>query len=160
MAVDMFIKIGSLKGESADHKHKEEIDVLSWSWGLENHAMGHVAGGSGTGKVNVQDINFVKYIDKSTPDLVLACAKGTHIPEAKLTVRKAGNQPLEYLVITLSDVFITNLHTGGAHGQDRLTENISLNFAKVKVDYKEQLPSGLAGASPTMTWDVRANTPA
>lgn len=157
MAVDIFIKIGSLKGESADHKHKEEIDVLSWSWGMDNAASGHVGGGSGAGKVNVHDISFVKYIDRSTPDLMLACAKGTHIPEARLVVRKAGDTPLEYLTITMSDVLITSVHTGGAHGQDRLTENVGLNFGKVKVDYKEQSASGQAGLSPTMTWDVRAN---
>ena len=87
MAMDMFIKIGELKGESKDSVHKEEIDVLAWSWGLSNSGSAQQGGGLGAGKVNVQDISFTKYIDKSSPDLYLACCNGKHIKEAKLTVR-------------------------------------------------------------------------
>ena len=153
----MFMKIGSLKGESRDSTHKEEIDVLAWSWGMSNSGTTHTGGGGGSGKVNVQDISFTKYVDKSSPDLMLSCCNGKHFPEAKLTVRKAGEKPLEYIIITMTEVMITSVSTGGSGGEDRLTENVSLNFAKVKVDYKEQLPSGGAGASPTMTWDIAGN---
>ena len=160
MAVDMFIKIGSLKGESRDSTHKEEIDVLAWSWGMSNAGSGHVGGGSGAGKVNVHDLSLTKYVDKSSPDLMLNCAKGKHFDTAKLTVRKAGDKPLEYLVITMSEVYITSVSGGGSGGEDRLTENVTLNFSKVTVDYKEQTASGGSGASPTMTWDIAANTSA
>lgn len=157
MAMDMFIKIGSLKGESRDKTHKEEIDVLAWNWGMSNSGSAHVGGGAGAGKVNVQDLSFTKYIDKTTPDLMLAACNGKHFPEAKLIVRKAGEQPLEYLTITMTDVLITNVSTGGAGGEDRLTENITLNFAKVNVDYKEQTASGGVGATPSMGWNIAEN---
>lgn len=157
MATDMFIKIGDIKGESKDEAHKEEIDVLAWSWGMSQSGTSHVGGGSGAGKVSVQDISFTKYIDKSTTDLMLACCNGKHIPEAILTVRKAGENPLEYLKITMSDLLISSVSTGGSGGEDRLTENVTLNFGKVKVDYAEQTEKGVAGAKPKMGWDIVKN---
>ncbi|MGH7025064.1 MAG: Hcp family type VI secretion system effector [Caulobacteraceae bacterium] len=157
MAFDMFIKIGALKGESKDKVHKEEIDVLAWSWSLHNSGSAHVGGGTGSGKVSVSDLSFTKYVDKSTPDLALACCNGKHYDKAVLTVRKAGEHPLEYLVITMQHLIISSMSEGGSGGEDRLTENISLNFATVKIDYKEQLETGGAGAAPTMGWDIAAN---
>src|SRR5215467_7426071 len=98
MAVDMFIKIGDLKGESKDSKHKDEIDVLAWSWGMSNSGSAHVGGGAGSGKVNVQDLSFTKYTDAASADLYLACCNGKHFDEALLTVRKAGGEePVEYI---------------------------------------------------------------
>jgi len=93
MAVDMFIKIWALKGESRDKTHKEEIDVLAWSWGLSNSGSAHVGGGAGAGKCNVQDLSFTKYIDKTSPDLMLACCNGKHFDKATLVVRKAVRTP-------------------------------------------------------------------
>lgn len=157
MAVDMFIKIGDLKGESKDKAHAAEIDVLAWSWGASNSGNAHMGGGQGAGKVNVQDLSFTKYIDKSSPDLILACCNGKHIPEAKLVIRKAGETPLEYLTLTMNDLIVTSVSTGGSGGEDRLTENVTLNFAKVKVNYVEQTDKGAAGAKPQMGWDIAAN---
>jgi type VI secretion system secreted protein Hcp len=157
MAVDMFAKIGDIKGESRDDKHKGEIDVLAWSWGMNQTGSGHTGGGAGTGKVQVNDLSLTKYIDMATPDLMLACCNGKHYPEAKLTVRKAGENPLEYVVITMQDVIITGVQTGGSGGEDKLTENVTLNFAKVKVDYTEQTGTGGKGATPKMGWDIEAN---
>jgi type VI secretion system secreted protein Hcp len=157
MAVDMFAKIGDIKGESRDDKHKGEIDVLAWSWGMNQTGSGHTGGGAGTGKVQVNDLSLTKYIDMATPDLMLACCNGKHYPEAKLTVRKAGENPLEYVVITMQDVIITGVQTGGSGGEDKLTENVTLNFAKVKVDYKEQTATGTVGATPSMGWNVATN---
>ena len=157
MAMDMFIKIGSLKGESRDKTHKEEIDVLAWSWGMSNSGSAHVGGGAGAGKVNVQDLSFTKYIDKTTPDLMLAACNGKHFDKAVLVVRKAGENPLEYLTITMEEVLITNVSTGGSGGEDRLTENVTLNFAKVNVDYKEQTATGGVGATPSMGWNIAEN---
>lgn len=157
MAVDMFIKIGDIKGESRDKTHKEEIDVLAWSWGMSNSGSAHTGGGIGAGKANVQDLSFTKYIDKSSCDLMLACCTGKHYPDATLVVRKAGTTPLEYLTITMTEVMVTAVSTGGSGGEDRLTENVTLNFAKVKVDYKEQTPTGSVGATPSMTYDIAQN---
>ncbi|WP_293865808.1 type VI secretion system tube protein Hcp [uncultured Alsobacter sp.] len=157
MATDMFIKIGAIKGESKDSAHTGEIDVLAWSWGLHNSGSAHHGGGMGAGKSSCSDLSFTKWIDKSTTDLMLACANGKHFPDATLVVRKAGEKPLEYLTIKLTDVLITSVSTGGSGGEDRLTENVSLNFAKIKVEYKEQTKTGGSGTSPNMTYSFLEN---
>jgi len=157
MAVDMFIKIDGIKGESADDKHKEEIDVLAWSWGLSQSGSAHMGGGAGAGKVNVSDLSFTKYIDVASPDLYLSCCNGKHLKDAKLVVRKAGENPLEYLIVTLEDVIVSSVSNGGSGGEDRLTENVTLNFARVKVDYTAQDAKGGSAAKPKMGWDVAAN---
>ncbi|MFO0841823.1 MAG: type VI secretion system tube protein Hcp [Gemmataceae bacterium] len=157
MAVDMFLKVGQIKGEARDKVHKDEFDVLSWNWGVSNSGSAQQGSGMGAGKVNVQDLTFTKYIDKGSPDLMLACCNGKHIDKALLTVRKAGEQPLEYLLITMEDLIVTNVTPGGAAGNDRLTEAVSLNFARVKVQYKEQTATGGVGDKPEMGWDIAAN---
>ena len=118
MAVDMFIKIDGIKGESADDKHKEEIDVLSWSWGMNQSGSAHMGGGAGAGKVNVHDLSFTKYVDKGSNLLLSGCFKGTHYKEALLTVRKAGDKPLEYIKVTMEEVMVTSVSTGGSGGED------------------------------------------
>lgn len=158
MAVDMFLNIeGEIGGESQDKTHKGEIDVLAWSWGMSNSGSFHTGGGGGSGKANFQDLSVTKWIDKASPILMLYCANGDHFSKARLTVRKAGKTPLEYMIIDMTNVLITSVSTGGSGGEDRLTENISLNFAQVKVAYKEQKPDGTGEAPKEFTWDIAAN---
>ncbi len=157
MAVDMFIKIGDIKGEAQDKAHKGEIDVLAWSWGMSNSGSAHMGGGAGSGKVNVNDLSFTKYVDSASPALMLACCNGKHYPEALLTVRKAGEKPVEYIKIKISEVLVTSLSTGGSGGEDRLTENVTLNFSKVHVDYTPQDAKGAAGTAIPMDWDIAQN---
>jgi type VI secretion system secreted protein Hcp len=155
----MFIKIGDIKGESKDGTHKESIDILAWSWGLSQSGTFSQGGGGGAGKVSVQDISLTKYVDSSSTALMLAACKGTHIKQATLTVRKAGDKPLEYIKITLDSVLVSSLSTGGSGGEDRLTENVSLNFAKFKVEYTTQAETGGKGVTSTAAWDITANKP-
>lgn len=159
MAVDMFIKIGDVAGESTDKKHPGDIDVLAWSWGLSNSGTTHMGGGGGSGKSNVQDISFTKYTDKSSPTLMQACFNGHHFPTAKLVVRKAGgkNAPIEYIKIEMTEVLITSVSAGGSGGEDRLTENVTLNFAKVKYEYTPQKDNGAADASIPVTMNIAEN---
>lgn len=157
MSVDMFIKIGDIKGESPDDSHKEEIEVLAWNWGLSQSGSTHHGSGGGAGKVNVQDISLTKYVDKASPVLMKMCCSGKHHTEALLTVRKAGDKPLEYIKIKMEDVIVSSLSTGGSGGEDRLTENVSLNFAKVSVDYTPQKPDGSGDAPIKMGWNIAAN---
>ena len=158
MAMDMFIQVGTLKGESVDKTHAGKTDVLAWSWGMSNSGSAHTGGGAGAGKANVQDLSFTKYIDKSTPDLMLVACNGKHFDNATLIVRKAGEKPLEYLKITMTEVLITSVSTGGSGGEDRLTENVTLNFASVKVEYVEQKKDGSAGDKPSMNWNIAENS--
>ena len=158
MAVDMFLKIEDVKGESVDKTHKEEIDVLAWSWGMSNPGTAQLAGGAGAGRVNVQDLSFTKYVDKASTKLMMACCTGKHLPGAKLTVRKAGEIPLEYLVMTMTEVLVTGVSTGGSGGEDRLTENVTLNFAKFVVEYKlPQRPDGSSEPSMFATFNIAEN---
>lgn len=159
MAVDMFIKIDAVKGEAQDKAHKDEIDVLAWSWGMSQSGSMHTGGGGGSGKVAVQDMSFTKWIDKSSANLMEYCSNGKQYKEAKLVVRKAGgDNPLEYLIITMTDVIVTSVSTGGSGGEDRLTENVTLNFAGVKVDYQAQKPDGSKDGGPVKYgWDIAAN---
>ena len=160
MAMDMFLKIGDLKGESVDSIHKGEIDVLAWSWGLSQSGTTHGGAGGGAGKVNVQDLSFTKYIDKSSPSLVTACCTGRHFPDATLTIRKSGPKGLEYLTIKLDEVLVTSVSTGGSGGEDRLTENVTLNFAKFTLSYQPQAKDGSKdGPAIEAKWDINANVP-
>ena len=157
MAVDMFIKIGNVGGESKDKAHKGEIDVLAWSWGVSQSGSMHSGGGGGAGKVNVQDLSFTKWQDASSCELIKAACKGTHIPEALLTVRKAGDKPLEYLKIKLTNLLVTSVTTGGSGGEDRLTENVTLNFEKFLVDFATQNEKGGEDKKFKVGWDIAAN---
>jgi len=157
MAVDMFLKMLPIKGESKDAVHKEEIDVLAWSWGASQSGTTHLGTGGGAGKVNVQDLSFTKYVDKSSHLLLSGCAKGTHFTDALLTVRKAGDKPLEYIKITMNEVMVTSVSTGGSGGEDRLTENVTLNFAKVKFEYTPQKGDGSGDATVNFAFDIAAN---
>lgn len=133
MAVDMFLKIDNIKGESTDDRHKDWIEIESFSWGLSNTAsVGH-GGGGGAGKVNVHDISFVRPVDAASPVLFQACCRGEHLREATLTVRKAGSKQ-DYLKYKLTDILISSYQTGGSSG-DLPLEEVSLNFNKVHVEY-------------------------
>jgi len=154
----MFLNIeGEIQGEAQDAKHKDEIDVLAWSWGMSNSGSFHTGGGGGAGKANFQDLSVTKWLDSASPILMLYCANGDHFPKAKLTVRKAGKTPLEYLIIDMKNVLITAVSTGGSGGEDKLTENVVLNFAQVKVSYVQQKPDGSGEAAKEFTWDIAAN---
>jgi type VI secretion system secreted protein Hcp len=153
----MFIKIDDIKGESIDHKHKDSIQVLSWSWGLSQSGSTHSGPGGGSGKVNVQDLSFTKHVDTATPNLIKMCCNGKHFKQALLTVRKAGGTEVEYLKIKLSDILISAVSTGGSGGEDRLTENVTLNFGKFEVVYTGQDKEGKPTAAIPVTWNIPGN---
>jgi type VI secretion system secreted protein Hcp len=113
--------------------------------------------GAGAGKVSVQDISFTHYIDKASPTLMLFCCNGKHMKKGKLIVRKAGENPLEYLTVELEDILVSHVSTGGSHGEDRLTENVTLNFAKFKLEYVPQQENGAGGKRVEAKWDIPAN---
>lgn len=164
MASDMFLKIddnAKIKGESLDKGHKDAIQVLSWSWGMSQSGSTHQGPGGGSGKVSVQDLSITKYIDKSSPGLMKACCDGTHFGKAQLIVRKAGGTALDYLIIDMEEVLITSVSTGGSGGEDRLTENVTLNFATVKVHYQPQGKDGAKdGGLVEMGWHIAQNASA
>lgn len=157
MAVDMFLKLDGIQGESKDHKHKDEIQIESFSWGMTQTGTGGFGGGGGAGKVQVADISVTKLVDKATPALMFACCTGKHIKEGLITVRKAGEKPLEYLKIKLVDILVSGVQHGGHAGGDLISENLTLNFSKFYVEYQEQKPDGSGTPAGQMAWDIKAN---
>jgi len=157
-AVDAFIKIGELKGESQDSKHKDWIDVQSWSWGMANHGSGHIGSGSGTGKGTVQDFHFTKVVDTSSADIAKQLLSGKHFPKATFELRKAGgSQPVTYYKVEFDQVYISSMSFGGAGTGGSFTESVTFNFRKYKATYTVQTESGSAGPASSYGWDVAKN---
>jgi type VI secretion system secreted protein Hcp len=156
MASDIFAKLGDIKGESLDDKHKNEIEVLSFSWGVTNAGSMASGGGAGAGKATFQDLSIVHRIDKATPALMQACATGTHLKEATITHRKAGKGQQEYLIVKMNDVLITSVTHGGATGEPA-SESVTLVFAKVALEYKPQKADGSLDAGIHFKYDLKAN---
>jgi type VI secretion system secreted protein Hcp len=154
MAADIFAKIGDIKGESLDDKHKDEIEVLSLSWGVTNSG-GIVSSGGGTGKASFQDLSFVHKIDKTSPVLMQACATGKHFKDATIVQRKAGKGQQEFLVVKMDDIVITGVTRTGAGG-DPAAETVSLAFAKIALEYKTQKSDGSLDAGIFFKYDVKA----
>ena len=156
---DAFLKLDGIKGESADAKHKGEIDIFSFRWGIHQTGVSATGGGGGSGKVSFQDISFVKETDASSPLLMLNCANGAHIKEGSFVVRKAGGTQLEYLKIKLTDILISSFKDHGSTSGDPIPmESITLNFSKVEYSYQPQGADGKAQGGPVMAgWDVKQN---
>ncbi|MBN9408790.1 MAG: type VI secretion system tube protein Hcp [Burkholderiales bacterium] len=158
MAQDIFLKINGIDGESADASHKNEIEVLDWTWRISQESTMHAGSGGGAGKAKVDDLTFVHNVDRASPNLMKFCLTGKHIPEAVLTVRKAGGNPLEYLKITMSDVIVTLVSpTGSNTDNNRSRETVALSFAKVKQEYTVQNQQGGSGGAVTAGYDIKGN---
>ena len=158
MASDIFAKIGDIKGESLDSKHKDEIDVQSFSWGVSQTGTLAHGGGGGEGKAQFNDFNFTSNVSKASPSLFFACASGEHIKDATITVRKAGKGQQEYLILKMTDVLISSYQTG-ASGQSESVpvDQVSMAFAKIEFTYKPQNEDGSLDAGITSGWDLKAN---
>ena len=157
MAVDYFLKIDGIPGESTDSKHKDEIVLTSFAFGVSNAGSLSSGGGGGEGKASFHDFNFTHKFDKASPLLMLACASGKHIPTATMTARKAGGRGgFEFLFIKMNDVLVTSSQTQ-ASGDDFPTEAVSLAFAKIEVDYKPQKANGSLGAATSFKWNLLQN---
>ena len=156
--VDYFIKFDGIKGESTDAKHKDEVDIESWSWGETNAGSPRAGGGAGAGKVSMQDFHFVMKLNKATPSLMRACATGEHIKVATLTARKAGKGQLEYLTFKFQDVLVSSYQTGGTEqAADLPTDQVSFNFSKIEVEYRQQKPDGTLGPADRFGYDLKGN---
>jgi type VI secretion system secreted protein Hcp len=157
MAQDIFLKLNGIDGESQDASHKNEIEVLDWSWKISQNSSMHSGSGGGAGKATVDDLTFTHRIDKSSPNLMKYCLTGKHIPEAKLTIRKAGGNPLEYLTITMTDVIVSMVQPSGQASDEVIHEQVSLAFSKVKQEYAVQNAQGGSAGTITAGYDIKGN---
>lgn len=159
MAVDMFLKIDGIPGESTDASHKDEIDIFSYTWGEsqpETAAAG--PGGLSTGKSTMQDFHFVMRVNKASPKLFLACANGARIKNALLTVRRSGGNPVEFLKWTLTDVAVASYQTAASVASGEApTDQVSLRFTKIEMEYTPVKPDGSLGAPIKEGWDLAMN---
>jgi len=157
-AVDYFLKLDGIDGESQDSKHKDSIQIESWSWREEN-AGSHSSGtGGGAGKVSMGDFGFTMHVNKASPKLLLACASGQHIKSGLLTCRKAGKDQQEYLKIKFTDLLVSSYHTGGSSGDNVVpVDEIAINFAKIEYEYTPQKADGTLGTKVPVHWDLKTN---
>jgi type VI secretion system secreted protein Hcp len=157
-AIDIFLKLDGIQGESTDHKHKEEIVLESFSWGETNTGAHATGGGAGAGKVSMQDFHFTSRVSKASPKLMLACATGQHIKNGVVTVRRSSAEQesqFEFLFYKFDTVIITSVQDAG-DTSDRPSEHVSFAFAKIDVEYKVQSPDGVA-STIDFAWDLAAN---
>lgn len=154
MAADIFAKLGDIKGESTDAKHKDEIEVLSFSWGVTNSGSASSPGG-GAGKATPQDLSIVHVIDRASPALLRACATGMRLKDATITHRKAGKGQAEYLIVKLSDVLVTAVSHGG--GDSINSESVSLSFAKIALEYRPQKADGSLDTGVQFNFDFKSH---
>ena len=161
MAVDLFLKIDGIEGESQKKGHEKEVDIISFSFGAAQHGSFHTGGaGGGSGKAEIRDISIMKEVDKASPKLFSACASGKHIEEILIYSQKAGDDknPLTYYKIKLEDVIVSSVDNQGASHGDAIMESIVFNTAKVTFDYQPQSKSGgKEGGLVTASYDIRQN---
>lgn len=156
MPLRMFAKIDGIPGESTDVKHKGEIDVLSFSWGVTNPVATGSGGGSSVGRPTFQHVTFSHVIDKASPLLVQSCALGQHIKTATLTQSAAGKTAADFLQFKFEDVVVTAVTEAGA-GDQRLAESVSLAYAKVHMAYSPQKADGSFDPPIKFGFDLAAN---
>jgi len=155
-AVDYFLKINGVPGESQDDKHKDEIQLETWNWSETNSGSHAAGGGGGAGKVRMQDFSFSMPVNKASPKLFLACATGQHIPDAMLVCRKAGKDQQEYLKIKFTDLLVSSYKTGGSGAEVVPIDEITFNFAKIEFSYAPQKKDGSLGSPVIQNYDLKA----
>jgi len=150
MALDMFLKLDGIAGESTNKGHKDEIEVLSFSWGVSNSSeIG--AQGRRRGRSTPSDINFVMRSNKATPLLFKACATGRHLKQGLFVIEKAGEQPFAFYKVTLTDVLVSSFQASGS--EQEVTDAFSLAFRTLRIEEIEQTPKGTPGESVAAAFD-------
>jgi type VI secretion system secreted protein Hcp len=161
VAFDAFLKLGDIVGDSTDARHKGEIVVEAYSFGVENTgSAGGAGGGAGAGKASFTDFVFTTAMSAASPQLMLACASGKHFPDALLTLRRSGGKgSFEFCRVTLKQVLVSSYQDAGTAADNIPVESVSLNFGAMKVEFSTQSPSGAAGPTSSGGWDRTKNAP-
>jgi type VI secretion system secreted protein Hcp len=160
MGIEMFLKIDGIQGESTDDRHRDEIGIVSYSWGESHPIAAGNAVGIGAGRVTMQDFHFAMRVNKASPKLFQACASGARIRNAILTMRRSGDNPIDFVKWTFTDVTIATFQTAATVPPGELPlDQVSLRFAKIETEYTPMKPDGTSGAPIKAGWDVTANRP-
>ena len=157
---DSFLNIDGIQGESQDDKHKDWIEILSFSHAITQPASATKgsAGGATTSRSEHADYSVTKYIDKASPKLHEACSTGKHFSKVKIEMCRAGGTQLPYLVVNMEEVIISSVSAAGAAGSNEFpTESVSFNYAKIDWTYTQQKrKDGSGGGNVTGKYDVAA----
>ncbi|ALL62883.1 Hemolysin-coregulated protein (uncharacterized) [Paraburkholderia caribensis MBA4] len=154
MSNDVFLKINGISGESQDATHPDEIEVLNWSWEMSQRSSVMSGSGGGAAKATVEYLDFFHNVDRASPNLMSYCLTGRHIPQAVLTMCKAGGVPFDFFRITMNDVTITRVEMTAQH------EHVLLSFASVRQEYLVQNAQWGSKGVVTGNFDIKANAPA
>lgn len=156
MAVDYFLKLDGIQGESTDDKHKNEITILSWSWGASQISSVAGTGGSGAGKASLSDFSVMAYFDKSTPLFFKHVCAGTHIKTGEMSAIKSGSDGKPYLKVDFKELFVTNLQISAS--SEIPSVSITFSYNEIKIDYSEQNEAGNLTSTGAITYDTKKNT--
>jgi type VI secretion system secreted protein Hcp len=167
--VDYFLKIDGVEGESPDAQYPGLIQLQSWQWAEENSGRWGFGSGGGAGKVEMKDFQFRMVSNKASPKLFLMCATGEHIPSARLICRKSGKGQQDFMIVTFSNGLVSSFRTLGNVPQPLVQQDtstmdnvlpvdeISINFAKIEIEYREQRNDGSMGAVIKAGYDLKLN---
>jgi type VI secretion system secreted protein Hcp len=155
MAVDYFLKLDGIDGESVDDKFKGQIQLLSWSWGGANVSSVSGTGGSGAGKVDLSDFSTMTFFDKSTPKLFKSLCAGTHIKTGTMSAVKAGGDGKPYLKADFQELFVTSLQISAS--SEIPSVSISFTYNQIKIDYSTQNEQGNLTSTGAVGWDLKTN---
>lgn len=155
MAVDFYLKLDGITGEATDSNHKDEIQLLSFSWG--GTQITSVAGtqGSGAGKVDLAELSIMKHLDKASSQVFKALISGTHIKTGVLSAVKAGAGGKPFLKLSLEELFVTSLQTSAS--SELPTESVSFSYNKIKYEYWTQNDQGVLTATGAVTYNLKEN---
>lgn len=160
MAFEIFLKIDGIKGESTDPRHRDEIEVTSFSWGTVQQGATSTGSGGGAGKVSFQDLHILMPVSQASPQLFLACAQGRHVKTAVLTCRRSGGRnQLDFLTLTLTDVTVTSYQTNGQSEGGALMDAVSFAYDQIAVDYRPQKADGSLEESAMSGWNLKTVEP-
>jgi type VI secretion system secreted protein Hcp len=158
MSVHYLLQIDGIEGETKNAQYPNLIECKSWSWGETQSGTFATNSGGGAGRVSMGDFLFTMSVNKASPKLLLACANGSHIKSATLYGLKAGKEQQTFMTIKMNDIMVSSYNTGGSEGTDILPDDsISLNFAKIEFEYKEQKNDGTLGGAIKAGYDLKLN---
>lgn len=154
---EVHLDLVKIQGESNSTAHPNEIEIVSFSWGLSNTAVRSAQGDSTKGgKASVGEISLVKHTDKSSPGLFLAVTGCQTFPTATISLSKStgGKKPEDYFVIKLTNAYVSSLHFSSPSAEGLGTETLTLNFQKINMDYRQQNTMGILVSAASATYDL------
>jgi len=155
MAVDFFLKLDGIEGESVDDKFKNQIRILSWSWGASSVSSVSGTGGSGAGKADLSNFQVMCDFDKATPKFFKSIGEGTHIKTGTMSAVKSGAKGKPYLKVDFKELFVTSVQMSAS--SEIPTVSVSFSYNEIKIDYSQQAEDGTLTSTGAVTYNTKTN---